>query len=139
MSLNYVDRTGDDGYSGQVLQVAPTSPPVARGGARRGQHQLHPTIAVGIGDTDPKFLTHGLFGNGRLEAVENRFFIGADARAGLNGANSSAETVDAINFNSANGQQSYSFGITPEYRQHSESLRGFRQQQPVRLGDIQWQ
>jgi len=116
-SLDYVDRTDDDGYNGQVLRVAPTFRLSREGGRAVANINYNPTVAIGTGDTNPKFLTHGLFANGRLEAVENRFFIGADARAGLNGANSSAETVDAINFNSADGQQSYSFGITPEYRQ----------------------
>jgi uncharacterized protein (PEP-CTERM system associated) len=114
-----VDREPDDtnDNSGQVLQVSPQLRLSREGGRATANINYTPTISVGFGDTNPKFLTHQLFANGRLEAVENRFFIGADARAGLTGANSSGEFVDAINFNSANAQQSYSFGITPEYRQ----------------------
>jgi len=117
VSLNYIDKTGDDGYSGQVVDVAPTFRLSRKGGRAEANINYNPTISVGIGDADPKFLTHQLLANGRLEAVENHFFIGADARAGLNSASSSGEFVDAINYKSADGQQSYSFGITPEYRQ----------------------
>jgi len=117
--LTFVDRNPDDtgDNSGQVIQVSPNLRLSRAGGRAEANINYTPTISVGFGDTDPKFLTHQLLGTGRVEAVENRFFIGADARAGLKGANSTGEFVDAINFNSALAEQGYSFGITPEYRQ----------------------
>ena len=124
-NLDYVDRTGDDSYNGQVLRVAPTFRLSREGGRAVANINYNPTVAVGTGSTNPKFLTHQLLASGRLEAVENHFFIGADARAGLNSANSSAETVDAINFNSSNGQQSYAFGITPVYRHRLNRYANF--------------
>ena len=124
-NLDYVDRTGDDSYNGQVLRVAPKFRLSREGGRAVANINYNPTVAVGTGSTNPKFLTHQLLASGRLEAVENHFFIGADARAGLNGANSSAETVDAINFNSSNGQQSYAFGITPVYRHRLNRYANF--------------
>lgn len=118
LGLSHVDRTGDDGYSGQVLQATPNLH--LRGESRRTQGDIfyQPTISVGNGSTDPEFLTHQGVGTGRIEAVKNRFFIGANASARLTGSSTGGGQVDAINYNSSGGQQSYSLGLSPEYRQH---------------------
>ena len=115
VKLSHVDRTGDDGYSGQILQGTPNLHLHGEGGRFTADVNYNPTISLGNSDTDPKFLTHELLARSRLEAVEDRFFVGADASARLTGSTSSGAQVDAINYNSEGGQQSYSFGLTPEY------------------------
>jgi uncharacterized protein (PEP-CTERM system associated) len=114
-----VDREPDDtnDNSGQVFQLSPRFRLSREGGRAVANINYSPTISVGFGDTNPEFLTHDLLGTGRFEAVENRFFIGADARSGLVGATSSSGFVDAISFKGDNARQAYSFGITPEYLQ----------------------
>jgi uncharacterized protein (PEP-CTERM system associated) len=123
--LSHVDRTGDDGYSGQILQGTPNLHLRGEGGRFTADINYSPTISVGNSDTDPEFLTHELLARSRLEAVEDRFFIGADASARVTGDTSSGAQVDAVNYNSDGGQQSYSFGLTPEYRQHINRYANF--------------
>jgi uncharacterized protein (PEP-CTERM system associated) len=122
VKLSHVDRSGIDGYSGEILQASPRLHLHGEGRKLKADINYNPVISVGNGDTDPKFLTHEGIGRARLEAVEDHFFIGADASARLTGNNSIGGTrgapVDAINFNSEGGEQSYSFGLIPEYRQH---------------------
>ena len=125
VELSHVDRSGIDGYSGQILQATPNLHLHGEGGRVKGDIFYTPTMSVGTNDTDPKFLTHVGTGTGRLEAVKDRFFIGADASARLTGSDSSGAQVDAVNFNSDGGQQSYSFGLMPEYFQHLNRYADF--------------
>lgn len=125
VELSHVDRSGDDGYSGQILQGTPHLRLHGEGGRFIADVNYNPTISLGTSDTDPKFLTHELLATSRLEAIDDRLFIGADASARLTGNSSSGARVDAINYNSDGGQQSYSLGISPEYRQHLNRYADF--------------
>ena len=58
VELSHVDRTGRDGYSGQILQATPNLHLHGEGGRVKGDIFYTPTISVGNSDTDPKFLTH---------------------------------------------------------------------------------
>jgi uncharacterized protein (PEP-CTERM system associated) len=110
-----VDRDGNNSYSGLVLQASPSINFVGESGRSWANVNYQPTFSVGSGSTDPEFLTHNLVARGRLEAVEDVFFLGANAGAQLYGDSNYASGVDAINVN-ADGGQSYSFGLTPEFR-----------------------
>lgn len=116
-SLTSVERTGSNDYSGLVLQASPTINLNGRGGRLTGDMSLRPTFSVGGGTTDPRFLTNEGYGRFRLEAIEDVFFLGANFNAQLNGTTGVAGNVDAINVNS-DGAQSYSVGLTPEFRFH---------------------
>ena len=94
VKLSHVDRNGFDGYSGQILQGTPHLHLHGEGGRFSADINYNPTISVGSGDTDPKFLTHEGLARSRLEAVEDRFFIGADASARLTGSTSTSAPVD---------------------------------------------
>jgi uncharacterized protein (PEP-CTERM system associated) len=125
VELSHVDRSGDDGYSGQILQATPNLHVHGEGGRFSADVNYQPTVSVGNSDTDPEFLTHNGIGRAQLEAVEDRFFIGADSTARLTGDSSSSASVDAVNYNSENGQQVFTFGLTPEYRHHINQYADF--------------
>lgn len=125
LRLSHVDRSGDDGYSGQILQAQPNLHLRGDGGRFTADVNYQPVVSVGNSDTDPEFLTHDLLGRARLEAVEDRFFIGADTSARVTGNSSSSASVDAVNFNSEGGQQVFTFGLTPEYRHHINKYADF--------------
>jgi len=118
LKLSHVDRSGRDGYSGQVLQATPNLHLHGEGGRVKADINYNPTLSAGTSDTDPEALTHQLFGLAEVEAVEDRFFIGFDTSARLTGNDSSSASVDAVNFNTDNGEQVFTFGITPEFRHH---------------------
>ena len=115
----------DDGYSGQILQATPNLHVHGEGGRFSADVNYQPIVSVGNSDTDPELLTHDLLGRARLEAVEDKFFIGADTSARLTGNSSSSASVDAVNFNSEGGQQVFTFGLTPEYRHHINKYADF--------------
>lgn len=117
VALTAVDRTGDSEYNGTVLQATPNLRFSGESGRSRANIDYRPTFSVGGGTTDPKFLTHQLIGRGRLEVVPDNFLLGATASARLLSNDSTAGNVDAININ-ADGGQSYSFGLQPEFRFH---------------------
>jgi len=125
LRLSHVDRTGDDGYSGEILQARPNLHVHGEGGRFLADVNYQPVVSVGNSDTDPELLTHDLIGRARLEAVEDKFFIGADTSARVTGNSSSSASVDAINFNSEGGQQVFTFGLTPEYRHHINKYADF--------------
>ena len=115
--FTHVDRSGNNPYSGMVLQATPTINFVGEGGRSFANVNYRPTFSVGGGTTDPKFLTHDLIARGQVEAIEDVFFLGANAGARLYGNEGIAGSVDSININS-DGGQSYSLGVTPEFRFH---------------------
>ncbi|MCB1775446.1 MAG: TIGR03016 family PEP-CTERM system-associated outer membrane protein [Gammaproteobacteria bacterium] len=115
--LTHVDRSGNNPYSGMVLQATPTLNFVGESGRSFANVNYRPTFSVGGGTTDPKFLTHDLIARGQVEAIEDVFFLGANASARLYGNEGIAGSVDSININS-DGGQSYSLGVTPEFRFH---------------------
>lgn len=125
LELSHVDRTGDDGYSGEILQATPNLHVHGEGGRFSADVNYQPTVSVGNRDTDPELLTHNLLGRAQLEAVEDKFFIGADTSARVTSNSSSSASVDAINYNSENGQQVFTFGLTPEYRHHINKYADF--------------
>ena len=112
-----VDRTGNSAQSGLVFQVTPAYTLTGRGGRVEGNVHLRPTFSVGTGDTDPRFMTNEGYARGRMEVVEDVFFLGASASARLGGDTGIAGPVDAINVNT-DGYQSYSIGLAPEFRAH---------------------
>ena len=112
-----VDRTGNSAQSGMVFQVTPAYTLTGRGGRVEGNVHLRPTFSVGTGDTDPRFMTNEGYARGRMEVVEDVFFLGASASARLGGDTGIAGPVDAINVNT-DGYQSYSIGLAPEFRAH---------------------
>ena len=76
------------------------------------------TMSLGLGSTDPRPLAHNLVAIGEVEAVEDFFFLGANAGARLGGSSSFAESIDAINFNADRGSQSFSVGLMPRFVAH---------------------
>jgi uncharacterized protein (PEP-CTERM system associated) len=115
ISLTNVDRTGNNPYSGNVLQLSPNIVLDGKGARVTGTVSVKPTFSVGSGSTDPRFLTNEGFARGRMEVVEDVFFLGANAGARLYGNSGIAGGVDAINVNS-DGGQSYSAALQPEFR-----------------------
>ncbi|MGB5744320.1 MAG: TIGR03016 family PEP-CTERM system-associated outer membrane protein, partial [Sedimenticolaceae bacterium] len=116
LTTTAVDRNGNDSYTGVVFQLSPRWTATGRGGRITANVSYQPTLSYGTGSTDPKALTHQLLATSRTEVVRNRFFVGANASAGLRGNQASSGQTDAINF-SDGGQQSYSVSVSPEYRQ----------------------
>lgn len=115
--LTYVDRTGNTPSKGSVLQVSPQVSLKGQGGRSEADINYRLTASQGFGDTDPASLAHNLRARGRVEVIENEFFVGANASAQLVGSSSSTGPVDAINVDSS-GRQSYSVQLTPEFRHH---------------------
>lgn len=117
LSLDYVDRSGADPSSGFVLQATPGITLRGQGGRSQANLSYQMNIAEGFGDTDPRPLSHNLRATGRMEVVEDFFFLGGNAAASLVGDSASSGPVDAINAES-DGRQSFAIDITPEFRQH---------------------
>lgn len=115
--LTYVDRTGQNSSSGLVLQVSPGLRLSGKGARSEADINYRLTTSVGTGSIDPKNLSHSLRARGRVEVVDNAFFIGANASARLVGNSATSGIVDSINVNT-DGSQSYSMEITPEFRHH---------------------
>ncbi len=115
--LTYVDRDGRNESSGAVLQLTPRLRLNGRGGRSQADIDYSLTASIGGGSTDPESLSHNLRGTGRVEVIDNMFFLGANASARLVGTSATSGTVDSINARS-DGTQSYSFEITPEFRHH---------------------
>ena len=121
LTTTYVDRSSDndnDDGSGPVIQLTPRVIATGRGGRFTADINYAPSLAVGSDSIDPKTLTHELLATGRIEAIRNQLFIGAQATAGVRGTSSTSGPVDAINYNSDGGEQYYSLRLLPEYRQH---------------------
>ena len=117
LTTTYVDRSGDNDGSGLVLELTPRVMAQGRGGRFTADINYAPNFAVGDSSLEPRFFTQNLRAVGRLEAVKNNFFIGAQASAGVRGTSATSGTVDAINF-SDGGEQYFSARVMPEYRQH---------------------
>jgi len=113
-----VDRTGQGEQSGTVVELNPRWIARGRGGRFTANINYAPNLAVGFDDTDPEALTHDLLATGRLEVVPDTFFLGANAAAGITGTSSTGGPVDAINFNTDGGQQTFSLALLPEFRRH---------------------
>jgi hypothetical protein len=114
--LDLVNRSNGDSSSGVVASLSPRISLNGRGGRVTANVNYQLTAAVGTRDTDPRALSHNLAARGRLEAVDNRLFIGATAAARLTGRTATSGPVDPINFG-FDGVQTYSFGLQPEYSQ----------------------
>ena len=117
LTATYVDRSGDDEASGMVLELTPRLNATGRGGRFTADINYAPNLAVGDSSVDPETFTHDLFAIGRLEAIENQFFIGAEASAGIVGNSATSGPTDAINF-SDGGQQYFGVRLLPELRHH---------------------
>ena len=85
LTTTAVDRNGNDSYTGVVFQLSPRWVATGRGGRITANVNYQPTLSYGTGSTDPKALTHQLLATSRTEVVRNRFFVGANASAGLRG------------------------------------------------------
>lgn len=129
-SLDVVDRSGRDASSGVVASISPRISLNGRGGRTTADVNYQLTTSIGTGDTDPRGLSHNLTATGRLEAVEDRLFIGANAAARLAGRTATSGPVDPVNARS-DGVQSYSVGIQPEYRQHINRYADFVSQNSI--------
>lgn len=114
-SATAVDRSGSNASSGLVLQLSPSIRLSGRGARATADLSYGLTASAGTGDTDPLGLSHNLLARGQVEAIEDFFFLGADASARLIGNSATAGRVDAINAN-ADGRQSYSLRLTPQFR-----------------------
>ena len=84
-----VDRTGNQAQSGLVLQVTPQFGLTGRSGRSMADVNYQLTMSLGLGSTDPRPLAHNLVAIGEVEAVEDFFFLGANAGARLGGTSSS--------------------------------------------------
>lgn len=113
--LTAVDRTGNDSSSGVVAQVTPRITLEGKGARASARVNYGLTASLGSSDTDPEALTHDLTAEGDLEAIENFFFLGAQASAKLVGDSATSGNVDSINVNS-DGRQTYSLQLTPTFR-----------------------
>jgi uncharacterized protein (PEP-CTERM system associated) len=113
-----VDRTGNNAQSGLVLQLSPQFGLVGQSGRSKADVNYRLTLSLGLGSTDPRPLAHNLVAVGEVEAVEDFFFLGANAGARLGGSSSFAESIDAINFNADQGRQSFSVGLMPRFVAH---------------------
>jgi len=118
LSLTNVDRTGQSAQTGTVVELNPRWIAKGRGGRFTADINYAPNLAYGFDDTDPEALTHDLLATGRLEVVPDTFFLGAQAAAGITGTDSTSAPVDAINFNTDGGQQTFSLALLPEFRHH---------------------
>ena len=115
VGVSAVDRTGSGAYSGEVYQVSPQFRLAGQGGRSSADINYRLVMSLGTGDTDPRPLAHNLIARGDVEAIEDFFFLGANAGASLGGNSSSTGPVDAINFNEDDGRQSFSFGVQPRF------------------------
>ena len=61
------------------------------------------TMSLGLGSTDPRPLAHNLVAIGEVEAVEDFFFLGANAGARLGGSSSFAESSRCDQFQRRSG------------------------------------
>jgi hypothetical protein len=117
VALDYVDRSGSDPSSGVVARLSPGFTLRGRGGRTQADMSYQLTLADGTRDTDPRNISHNLRANGRMEVVDDVFFLGGSATAGLVGNTSTSGPVDEINAGS-DGGQSFAAEIRPEFRQH---------------------
>ena len=116
-AINYVDRSGSDASSGTIVQLSPQVSLKGRGGKSEADLNYRLTASKGFGDTDPASLAHSLNARGRMELIDDLFFLGANAAARLVGDSSTSGAIDSINVDSS-GRQSYSLQLTPEFRHH---------------------
>ena len=115
--LTVVDRSGNNSSSGVVAQVSPQINLNGRGGRSEANVAYRLTASQGTGSTDSKALAHNLHALGRVELIDQFFWLGGNASAQLVGNNASSGPVDSINVGST-GRQSYAFQLTPEFRHH---------------------
>ncbi len=112
-SMTAVDRTGNDAESGLVAQVSPGIRLSGEGARARADLSYRLTASVGLGDIDPRGVSHNLNANGQVEVVEDFFFLGGRAGARLVGDSLTSGPVDPIN---DEGSQSFSLAVLPEFR-----------------------
>lgn len=112
-----IDRNGDNDSSGLVFEVSPRLRLKGEGARSEADIDYELTAATGTSDTDPERISHNLRAEGEVEAVEDFFFLGANAGARLVGRDANSGQVDAINSRS-DGVQTYSVGLTPRFRHH---------------------
>ncbi len=110
-----IDRNGANESSGLVFEVKPQIKLKGEGARSKADIDYQLTLATGTGDTDPETMSHRLRAQGEVEAIEDFFFLGANAGARLVGRDATSGPVDAINARS-DGTQSYSVGLTPRFR-----------------------
>ena len=113
--LTFVDRTGNEAESGPVAQVTPRVSLNGRGSRSSAKVDYALTASLGGSDTDPEPLTHDLSAEGEVEAIEDFFFLGAQASAKLVGDSATSGRVDSINADT-DGRQTYSLSVTPVFR-----------------------
>jgi len=118
VGLTHVDRTGNGAQSGMVLQAIPQIYLSGSGGRVAANLNYSLTASAGTDDMDPRPLAHNGFGSVRVEAVEDFFWLGAQATARLSGGSRNSGPVDAINANTDGANQTFSFAIKPEFRHH---------------------
>ncbi len=110
-----IDRNGANESSGLVFEVKPQIKLKGEGARSKADIDYQLTLATGTGDTDPETMSHRLRAQGEVEAIEDFFFLGANAGARLVGRDATSGPVDSINARS-DGTQSYSVGLTPRFR-----------------------
>jgi len=115
-SLSTVDRTGANSRSGTIFQLSPSVRLSGRGGRSSADINYRLTMSAGTSNSDPRPLAHNLVAKGNVDVIENFFTLGGTAAARVSGGSSSSGPVDEINFNADNGQQSFSYGVTPQFR-----------------------
>ena len=115
--LTLVDRSDNNSSSGTVVQVSPQITLTGRGGRSEADLAYRLTASQGTGKTDPIPLAHDLRARGRVELVDQFFWLGGNANAQLVGNSTTSGPVDAINVESS-GRQGYSVQLTPEFRHH---------------------
>lgn len=118
VAITAVDRSGADGYTGNVFQFSPQVRLVGSGGRSSADVNYRLTMSTGFGGADPRPFGHDLLARGNVEVVEDFFFLGARAGARMSGTSLGSTPVDSINFNTDSGRQSFSLGIDPEFRAH---------------------
>lgn len=114
--LVFIDRTGSDEGTGVVGQVIPGVRFQRRGSRASADVNYRMYLSAGTGDTDVQGIAHDLTAEGRIEAIEDLLFVGAQASASLIGDSGTTGSVDSINLNSENGTQTYALKVTPALR-----------------------
>ncbi len=115
-SATVVDRSGENSRSGTVFRLSPRLGLSGRGSRVNANINYRPTFSAGTSDTDPEPLVHNLVAQGDVSVVENFFLLGGNAAARVSSGSSSTGSVDEISFNADGGRQTFSYGLTPQFR-----------------------
>ena len=118
VGLTAVDRTGEGAQNGMVLQAIPQIFLTGEGGRVKADINYRLTASAGSDGVDPKSFAHDGYARVRGEVVDDFFWLGANATAGLTGGSAGSGPIDAINFNTDGGRQYYTVAVNPEFRQH---------------------